>query len=262
LNATQARVRDYSEVTETPADEISQDAAAMMRTRYEFIAGYAAGKRVLELCCGSGQGLGYLAHRATQVVGADLSAPLLAQAHRQYGRRIPLVQLDAHTLPFDSGAFDVVAITEALYYFAAPAAVFEECRRILAPGGALTVACVNPDRPAFNPSPFAVEYFNAERLRRTLQGVFDRVSLFGGFPEDTPSTKQRVLSSVKRLAVRWHLIPGSMQGKRLLKRLVFGELVAVPAEITDSFSSPAALTALSATDDAAQFTVIYAVAYK
>ena len=38
-------------------------------------------------------------------------------------------------------------------------------------------------------------------------------------------------SALKRFAVTYKLIPGSMAGKRFLKRLVFGRLVRMPVEL-------------------------------
>ena len=46
-----------------------------------------------------------------------------------------------------------------------------------------------------------------------------------------------MVSLLKRLAVRLGLIPKTMKGKRWLKRLFYGLLVEVPAEITDDLAS-------------------------
>ena len=54
---------------------------------------------------------------------------------------------------------------------------------------------------------------------------------FGGSPVVPPSLKGRVLRLAKKVAVTSNLIPGSMRGKRWLKRLVFGKLVTMPSEL-------------------------------
>jgi hypothetical protein len=59
------------------------------------------------------------------------------------------------------------------------------------------------------------------------------VECFGDCPIDYSSFKQRVLSFVKKTMVRFNLIPKTMSGKRLFKRIVFGKLVQLPAELTD-----------------------------
>ena len=58
---------DYSSVTETPGEKITREAASMVMTRYHLGARVGEGKSVLEVACGSGQGLGYMASRARWV---------------------------------------------------------------------------------------------------------------------------------------------------------------------------------------------------
>jgi len=88
----------------------------MVYTRYAFAAKLCEGRNVLEVGCGGGHGLGYLAKRARRVIGGDYTEGLLAQANRHYGGRISLVQFDGHALPFRSGSFGVVLLCEGLYY--------------------------------------------------------------------------------------------------------------------------------------------------
>ena len=51
---------DYGAVTEQVGDLISREALSMVYSRYRFAAQFCAGKRVLEVACGPGVGLGYL----------------------------------------------------------------------------------------------------------------------------------------------------------------------------------------------------------
>jgi len=44
--------------------------------------------------------------------------------------------------------------------------------------------------------------------------------------------RQKIMRPLKKLVVRLGLIPKSMAGKKILKKLVFGNLVPMPAEIT------------------------------
>lgn len=55
------------------------------RHRYELAAELFAGKRVLDLCCGSGYGAELLAETASAVVGVDLDPGAIAAAKRSYG---------------------------------------------------------------------------------------------------------------------------------------------------------------------------------
>ena len=253
-------VRDYSTVTETPGERISREAAAMLYSRYRFTRSLASGRRLLEVACGSGQGLGLIRGAAAFVVGADITAPLLREAARTYGGTIPLVQLDAEQLPFRAASFDVIVLHEALYYLPDAERFVREASRVLSAEGLLLVVSVNPEWSDFNRSPFATRYFPAEQLHNLLHSRFENVETSFGFPAAATSFRARVISIVKRAAVRARLIPRTMRGKRLLKRLFLGSLQPVPRQLVESpdaaFEAPRALVGAEAPGD---FKVIYAV---
>jgi ubiquinone/menaquinone biosynthesis C-methylase UbiE len=98
-----------------------------------------ASGRVLELGIGSGRNLRfYDPDRVSSVVGIDPSPELRAialGAERPAGLAIEFVDGEAETLPFGSGSFDTVVCTFTLCSVRDPAAVLEEARRVLAPGG-------------------------------------------------------------------------------------------------------------------------------
>jgi demethylmenaquinone methyltransferase/2-methoxy-6-polyprenyl-1,4-benzoquinol methylase len=106
-------------------------------------------RRVLDLCCGSGD-LCFLAEDrgAASVVGVDFTLPMLAVAReraqnrrsREDGRRGPqFVQADALALPFADGTFDAITISYGLRNIADLDAALREMRRVLAPGGRAVV---------------------------------------------------------------------------------------------------------------------------
>jgi len=227
---------DYSGVTETPGTLVSPDAASMAMSRYALARKHAHGRRVLEIACGSGQGLGFVGSAATLMVGGDITPVLLARARAHYQGQVPLVRFDAHALPFRSAAFDLIQLHEAIYYMADPRRVFAECRRLLQPGGELIVTSINPSWPDFNPSPHAASYLTAEQLEAVLRSVFDVVELRFGFRVVRGGLRSRMLSAAKRAAIRLNLIPKTMQGKTLLKRVAFGRLTAVPEVLTEGFA--------------------------
>src|SRR6266480_3076278 len=111
---------DYSTVTETPEGRASGEQLSKLYHRYRTASFYCHGKDVLEVGCGAGLGLGYLARTAQSVIGGDCSQELLDCAHRHYKERIPLIRLDAEHLPFPDGRFDVVLLFEAIYYLGSP----------------------------------------------------------------------------------------------------------------------------------------------
>lgn len=231
----------------------------MAVSRYEIARRLSAARRVLEIGCGSGQGLGYVAAVAERVVGGDITAALLERAHQHYRNRIPLARFDAHELPFADRSFDVVEIHEAIYYMDHPRQVFLECRRVLRPGGALLISSVNPTWQDFNPSPHSTRYLTAGELHGMLDETFHTVDMHFGFAVPPVTPAGTIVSVLKRTAVRLKMMPRTMSGKAYLKRLFLGPLVPVPAELTPGFApiqepEPAPIA------NASQFRILYAVA--
>ena len=60
---------DYSSITESPGLKASKEQLARIWHRYRMAADYVQGKDVLEVGCGSGIGLGFLATYANCIVG-------------------------------------------------------------------------------------------------------------------------------------------------------------------------------------------------
>lgn len=227
---------DYSRITETPQDKGSQEQLSMLYTRYGWAAGFCEGKKVFEVGCGAGQGLGLLAKKANLVVGGDIEPNNLkfAQKHYQSRDKIKLLLFDAQKFPVKDQSLDVVILFETLYYFAHPEKFVEETKRVLKKNGSLLLCTVNCSWPDFNPSPYSFRYFSVPELYALLKRNFSKIEIFGGFPAMTGSTKQKVVSFIKRTAVSLHLIPKTMQGKEFLKRLFFGKLISIPAEIEEN----------------------------
>jgi ubiquinone/menaquinone biosynthesis C-methylase UbiE len=233
----------------------------MLYTRYKTAAAFCEGKAVLEVACSSGQGLGYLAKRARRVVGGDYTAQVLQLARCHYGGNIPLLRLDAHALPFPARSFDVVILYEAIYYLSRPEQFLEECCRILRDGSVLLICTVNKEWADFNPSPFSTRYFSAKELSDLLQKHQFQVELYGAFPVAKGSTKDAVVSFIKRTAMALHLMPNTMKGKESLKRIFFGKLVPLPPEVVDGMADYAPPVPLSSDSQDSQYKVLYAVAH-
>lgn len=222
---------DYQSVTELAGEPISGEQLMRMHHRYAWAASHCDGKDVVEIACGSGPGLGMLAAKARSIVAGDISAPILERARRHYGSRIQLLELDAEALPFDDASKDVILIFEALYYVRDAGRFVEECRRVLRPGGLVLIATANPDLDDFNPSPYSVRYFGVPALVELFGARGFDTSFAGFLALNAVSLRQRVLRPVKRLVVQFNLMPKTMSGKRLLKRLVFGQEIPMPAEL-------------------------------
>jgi len=224
---------DFTEVTEVSGDNVSQEQVQRMFTRYSFAQQYCEKKDVLEVGCGAGQGLGLLNRLANKIIGGDYSETLLSIVRQHYNGRIPLVRLDAQVLPFKDQSFDVVILYEAIYYLKNPEFFVMECSRVLRPSGTVILCNPNKSLPDFNPSPHSYRYFSPCDFNNLLNPKGFTVECFGDCPIDYSSFKQRLLSFVKKTMVRFNLIPKTMSGKKLFKRIVFGKLVPLPAELTD-----------------------------
>jgi SAM-dependent methyltransferase len=222
---------DFLAVTELAGDEVSLEQVERICRRYYWAGEYCGGKDVLEVACGTGQGLGYLASVARSVVGGDYSQPILDIATRNYAERIKLKRFDAQQIPFPDRSFDVVILFEALYYIRDADQFFSEARRVLRAGGTLLIATANKNLYDFTPSPHSVHYHNVPELAEALKRHGFTTEFFGDTPIDSTSVRQRLLRPLKALASRLGLVPKSMAAKKLLKRMVFGHLTRMPAEI-------------------------------
>jgi SAM-dependent methyltransferase len=143
-----------------------------------------------------------------------------------------LLRLDGHGLCFKPASFDAIILYEAIYYLRDPELFIRECRRVLRPGGKLLLCTANKDLPDFNPSPHSYRYFSPADFSDLLEGYDFRVECYGDCPINDHDPLHRVLSFIKKTVVRLNLMPKTMRGKRLFKRIVFGKLVDLPAELT------------------------------
>ena len=103
-------------------------------------AGFVPGMRVLDLATGTGlvaQAALDCGAAPRDVVGLDPSQGMLAVNRER--RPLPLVRGQAEALPFADGSFQLVTMGYALRHVTDLAALFHECRRVLAPGGRVLV---------------------------------------------------------------------------------------------------------------------------
>jgi SAM-dependent methyltransferase len=237
----------------------------MIATRYDLAAELARSKRVLELACGSGFGLGLTGRSAARLVGADISTALLRRAQAHYRGRVPFVQLSAESLPFANGAFDVVLCFEASYYIPRMDLAFREIARVVAPGGTAAFVNANPERPDFIKSPHSVHYHTADQFRATLEALGFRVTVEGAFPVAAAEGRARrvgaMLSLVRRVLEKLGLVPKTLAGRARLKRLLYGKLRKLPAELPPGFATVASKAAV-ASGSVRGYKVIYVAARK
>lgn len=232
----------FEDVTETTGIPVTAEGASMMYTRYAVAAQLAAGRRTLELACGGGNGLGLVGASAKSLAGGDFSPALLRMAGAHYTTRVPLVRLSAEQLPFRGASFDTVLFFEASYYVPGMEAAFDEVARVLAPGGTVMFVNANPERPDFIHSPHSVHYHTADEFRAALARRGFSVRVEGAFATDPPSAgaapkiKGAVFGLARKVLEGLGLVPTTLRGRARLKRLVFGRLRELPAELPPGYA--------------------------
>ena len=118
-------------------------ASSLARTdRLEFcLSRDLAGKNILDLGCGPGTQLRYLAEKNI-VVGADAGFAMLQQARRS-GLAPCQTDFEQPWLPFRDESFDIVACTVVIEHVRAPHLLLREIHRILAPEGVAVISVPN-----------------------------------------------------------------------------------------------------------------------
>jgi len=233
------RAPDFSSVTELPRQGATRMQMSMLRTRYGWAAQYAAGKYVLEVACGAGLGLVWLAQRARRVAAGDIDQENCRIAREACcgQANIRVEWMDALELPFEARSFDLVVLFEALYYLTDVPRFLAEARRVLRPGGALLISTVNCEWSGFHPSFLYTRYWNAAELLQALKDGGFEPRLGAGFPEPDGSWRG-LRRRLKRVASHWGCIPRSMRAKAILKRLFYGRLELIPPRLEAYAPSP------------------------
>lgn len=225
---------DYLSVTELPGSYVSQEQIDRICNRYYWAGKYCVNKDVLEVACGAGQGLGYLSKIAKSLNAGDYSEKILEIAREHYGNRITLKQFDAQNLPYEDNSMDVIILFEAIYYLSSAEKFISECQRVLRDGGKVLIATANKDLYDFNPSPYSYKYYGVVELKELFTKQEFTVEFYGNTPVDILSLRQKLFRPIKRWAVKFGLVPKTLEGKRIIKRLIFGRLVKMPSEIKEN----------------------------
>lgn len=105
----------------------------------------AAGKRFLDIGCGTGRWLRWAVDRGGRAVGADLSPEMLHIAQRKPGLSGRMAQADAMATPFRDACADVVLSALVIGHMRPVALAMAELARLAAPGARVIVTDFHPD---------------------------------------------------------------------------------------------------------------------
>jgi malonyl-CoA O-methyltransferase len=125
---------------------LEQEVCRRLLERCEFQR--LAPRSIVDLGCGTGEGSQALKQkfRRAQVIGLDFAPGMLARLRRRSSLLRPLRAVcgDIRKLPFASSSMDLLFSNMAIHWCPDPAAVFDECRRVLRPDGMLLFATLGP----------------------------------------------------------------------------------------------------------------------
>ncbi|PTQ09115.1 hypothetical protein CLG96_14765 [Sphingomonas oleivorans] len=194
------------------------------RIAYEHLHRYAicresvAGKRVLDLACGTGYGSALLAQAGAEVTGVDISPEAIRMAKKRYGADVIFAIADCYDLPFADDTFDVVVANEMIEHVENHDGLIKEAKRVLTDGGLFLVS--TPNKPIYNrykaPNVFHVSEMEVGEFRRLLTRHFREVHLTGtrmalvsvGYELDGPSnTGNMAAANIYRMAVSNDAMP-------------------------------------------------------
>lgn len=165
-----------------PFDWVSADTETSMRAVVsdplaDFIETLDAKSLVLDIGCGPGRVLGFLARRGVRCIGLDRSRVSIRLAVERYHR--PGAVADNLKLPFADASADVVISDGVIHHTEDPQAAFFENWRILKPGGRMYLAVYKP----FGRYPWLYKYPGAV-IRSGLQHAWTRplITVFARVP--------------------------------------------------------------------------------
>lgn len=167
----------------------------------------AAPRRILDIGCGVGHAtLPWVeAFPDAEVHGIDVGAALLRYGHARaesLGRAVHFHQMNAERTGFPDGHFDLIVSHIVLHETSTRAlpAIFAECHRLLAPGGAM----LHVDQPKFDDDPWATflqeneTHYNNEPFWRAFRRVDQRaLAVTAGFA-DAAITEDVLVADVVR----------------------------------------------------------------
>jgi len=126
-------------------NERLQDQAGTLVDLLHADTAYPGGSMVLEVGCGVGAQTVTLAQRSpdARFTSVDISADSVAEAKRRAGRagltNVEFRQADVFALPFTAESFDHVFVCLVLEHLARPVEALAMLKRLLRPGGTITV---------------------------------------------------------------------------------------------------------------------------
>ncbi|WIV45667.1 class I SAM-dependent methyltransferase [Glutamicibacter nicotianae] len=138
---------NYDDFAQAYSDE---NESSLLNAYYERpatlkMAGEVAGRRILDIGCGSGPLAHELMERGARVSGFDASQAMIDLARARLGEDADLRVADlGETLPYEDNSFDDAIASLVLHYLEDWTGPLSEIRRVLAPGGRFILSLNHP----------------------------------------------------------------------------------------------------------------------
>ena len=182
--------------------EAERERAWLRETVYDdiqtLLSIHAPGRRVLDVGCGTGDVVAFLAEQGFDAAGIELS-PRAVQQAQQRGLDVRCISVDEASAEVAAGnrkRYDAITLIHVLEHVADAPAMIRDCRNMLAPDGVLAVIVPNDfsalqraaeqcvqKREWWVAIPDHVNYFDFESLARLLGGFgFDELHRQADFP--------------------------------------------------------------------------------
>jgi len=156
--------------------------------------------KVLDLGCGGGHVSFAMAPHVTALVAVDLSEDMLAvvtaEAAKRSIKQLHTQAARAESLPFDDGAFDIVATRFSAHHWYDVRAGLAEARRVLKPGGKLVIVdIVAPETPLLDTLLQTAEVLrDASHVRDYRVSEWQAMLTEAGFQPGAPCTWKLTMS--------------------------------------------------------------------
>ncbi|HQZ97966.1 MAG TPA: class I SAM-dependent methyltransferase [Pyrinomonadaceae bacterium] len=144
--------------------------------RYVFALPFVENKRVLDIACGTGYGIGLLRSKAKFVTGVDIDPVAANEAKAECGENGAVLLGNGLGLPFDEATFDVITSFETLEHLHERGDFLAELQRVLTPDGTLILSTPNANYsqpvngvPA---NPFHIHEYEPGELKAELEEYF------------------------------------------------------------------------------------------
>jgi len=144
--------------------------------RYELAARLAAGKKVLDIACGTGYGSNILAQAgAEKVIGMDRSAEAVAEAKKNYQKiNLEYKEGDAENIKEADKSFDLAVSFETIEHLQDADKYLAEIARVLSAEGLFLVS--TPNREVFGQkNPFHLKEFTRGEFEAILGKYFNNI---------------------------------------------------------------------------------------